>query len=56
MCEATLRAIDGFTEGDQFEEKDMGHFMNPSNRTLAFLGVVVLIIFLVYLPLALASH
>ena len=45
MCEATLRAIDGFTEGDQFEEKDMGHFMNPSNRTLAFLGVVVLIIF-----------
>ena len=44
MCEATLRAIDGFAEGDQFEEKDMGRFMDPSNRTLAFLGVVVLII------------
>ena len=44
MCEATLRAIDGFAEGDQFEEKDMGCFMDPSNRSLAVLGVVVLII------------
>ena len=43
MCEATLRAIDGFAEGDQFE-KDMGHFMDPSNSSLAVLGVVVLII------------
>ena len=44
MCEATLQAIDGFAEGDQFEEKDMGCFMDPSNRSLAILGVVVLII------------
>ena len=44
MCEATLQAIDGFAEGDQFEEKDMGSFMDPSNISLTILGVVVLII------------
>ena len=44
MCEATLRAIDGFAEGDQFEEKNMGRFMDPSKRSLVILGVVVLII------------
>lgn len=40
MCEATLRAIDGFAEGDQFEERDMGRFMDPSNRSLAVLIIV----------------
>ena len=39
-----LRAIDGFAGEDQFEEKDMGRFMDPLNRSLAVLGVVVLII------------
>ena len=39
MCEATLRAIDGVVEGDQFE-KDMEHFMDPSKRSLAVLIIV----------------